>query len=159
MTDLHNLEYLFCCQYTTNNKILDLLEDLATNRKKCNITNKLRLYGDDYHKLYIDVLKFFKVKDSQDLTPNKTMKTWSSIRKKAVKDLILKNFIIEVKYKYNFDEATTNNLKRDLMIGLNFKNVNDKNIVLKDNKIETIIGLNLTTNEYNWDYNVFNYGR
>lgn len=158
MSDIYFLEYLFCCQYTTNNKIIDLLEDLATKKRKCAINNKIKSYGDDYHKLYVDVLKLFKIKDTSDTTQDdKIIKNWSSIRKKTLKDLILKNFIIEVKYKYKFDETTTNNLKRDLMIGLNFKNVNDKNIVLKNNKIETVIGLNLSINEYSWDYDVFSY--
>jgi len=152
------LEYLFCCQFTTNDKIIDLLEDLATKKRKCPINNKIKTYGDDYHKLYLDVLKSFKIKDTTNSNQeNKVIKNWSSIRKKTLKDLILKNFIIEVKNEYKFDEVTTNNLKRDLMIGLNFKNVNDKNIVIRDNKIINIIGLNLNINSYDWDYDIFSY--
>ena len=151
------LEYLFCCQFTTNDKIMDLFEDLATKRRKCPLSNKLKTYGEDYHSLYIDVLKFFKMKDTTINNENKIIKNWSSIRKKTLKDLILKNYIIEVKYKFKFDEIITNNLKRDLMIGLNFKNVNDKNIIIKDNKICSITGLNLSINSYSWDYDVFSY--
>ena len=51
------LEYLFCCQYTTNHKIIDLLEDLAVEKIKSPIKpNKIHDY-DDYYKLYLDTLK------------------------------------------------------------------------------------------------------
>lgn len=233
------LEYLFCCQFTTNDKIIDLLEDLATQRQKCSLSNKINSYGNDYYKLYIDVLKYFKIKkkdtppfhhqettsvEHSGLRPESDRKehpasrvasgtstvveratkgsdspstwnpsevgcfsesrhafgvdrgqreqndsnyyensinnkniiiNWSSIRKKTLKDLVLKNYIIKVKYDFEFDENTTNNLKRDLIIGLNFKNVNDKNIIMKDNKILKIVGLNLALNAYSWDYDVF----
>ena len=150
------LEYLFCCRYTANNNVLDLLEDLANRRQKCPLNNKLESYGDDYHSLYKDVLKYFKIRDERRQTTIE-IKTWSSIKKKTTKDFILKNFIIEVKIMYNFDDLTTFNLKRDLMIGLNYKNINDKNIVIKKNKICKIIGLNLSTNSYSWDFQVFNF--
>jgi hypothetical protein len=151
------LEYLFCCQFTTNDKIIDLLEDLATKKIKCSLNNKLNIYGDNYHKLFLDVLKTFKIKDTVNTVETKVIKNWSSIRKKALKDLILKNFIIEVKNKYKFTDIIMNNLKRDLTIGLNFKNINDKNIVIEDGKILNIIGLNLSTNKYSWDYDIFSY--
>jgi hypothetical protein len=151
------LEYLFCCQFTTNDKIIDLLEDLATKKRKCPLNNKIDTYGDNYHKLYLDVLKIFKIKDIANTNETKVIKNWSSIRKKTLKDLILKNFIIEVKNQYNFNETSMNNLKRDLTIGLNFKNINDKNIVLKDGKILNIIGLNLSMNKYSWEYDIFSY--
>jgi hypothetical protein len=150
------LEYLFCCRYTANNNVLDLLEDLANRRQKCPLNNKLESYGDDYHSLYKDVLKYFKIRDERRQTTIE-IKTWSSIKKKTTKDFILKNFIIEVKIMYNFDDLTTFNLKRDLMIGLNYKNINDKNIVIEKNKICKIIGLNLSTNSYSWDFQVFNF--
>lgn len=156
---MYYLDYLFCCQFTTNNNIIDLLEDLATKKRKCIINGRLKSYNGDYYKLYTDVLKYFKIKDktTKELEENKIIKNWSSIRKKTMKDLILKNYIIEIKYKYLFDETTLQNLKRELMIGLNFKNVNDKNIVIKNNKISSIIGLNLGINTYSWDYDIFSY--
>lgn len=158
MFDTMHLEYLFCCAFTTNNIILDLLEDLATKKQKCSLSNKLDTYGEDYHKLYKDVLKYFKLKDNTKTTQNKKfVRTWSSIRKKSTKDFIIKNYIIEVKHQHNFDDCTTKNLKRDLMIGLNFKNINSKNIVLEDDKIVQILGLNLSTNSYTWDYDIFKY--
>lgn len=149
------LEYLFCCQFTTNDEILDLLEDLAMKRQKCSMNAKIKNYGENYHKLYLDVLKYFKLKDTINSNSEENqIKNWSSIRKKVLKDLIIKNFIIEVKQKYKFDETTTVNLKRDLMVGINFKNINDKNIVIEDNKIVQILGLNLSINSYDWDYDI-----
>ncbi|ABF82080.1 hypothetical protein MIV050L [Invertebrate iridescent virus 3] len=146
------VEYLFCCKYTTNNKIIDLLEDLATRKVKCNLTAKLDQYGENYHQLYLDVLKNFKdVCTSTTQQDGTVIKNWSSIRKKNLKDLILKNFIIEVKYRYGFDDQTTENLKRDINMRLNFKTIGDKTIIIKNNKIKKIVGLNLTTNNYSWD--------
>lgn len=145
------VEYLFCCQFTTNDNIIDLFEDLATKRQKCpTITNKIKSYGDNYYKLYLDVLNHFKVKETSNLLNNINIKSWSSIRKKSLKDLILKNYIIEVKQKYNFDDTTINRLKKDLMVGLNFKSINDKNIVINNNKIIKILGLSLSINDYSW---------
>jgi hypothetical protein len=149
------LEYLFCCQFTTNNNVIDIFEDLATQRLKCPTTTKLKSYEEDYYRLYVDVLKHFKIKDVPASQDKHSITNWSSIRKKALKDLILKNFIIKVKRMYNFEEETTNNLKRDLVIGLNFKTVNDKNIIFKDSEIDSIKGLNLGLNTYSWDYDVF----
>ena len=148
------LEYLYCCQYTKNDQLLDLFEDLAMKRLKCPISNKIQNYGNDYHKLYLDVLKHFRKKDDSNRPESPAIKNWASIRKKASKDLILKNFIIEVKVKYNFDDCTTKNLQRDLMIGLNFKNINDKNIIIRQSKIVNIVGLNLSTNSVSWDFDI-----
>jgi len=158
MSDTFILEYLFCCQFTTNNNIVDLLEDLATQRQKCaELNNKLKTYSDDYYRLYKDVLNHFKIKDKPMHIPVQRITNWSSIRKKALKDLILKNYIIEVKTKFSFDENTVKNLNRDLTVGLNFKNINDRNIIFngRNDKISEIIGLNLAPNTYSWDYDIF----
>lgn len=149
------LEFLFCCQFSRNQKILDLLEDLATMKRKCPF--KLEKFGDDYRQIYINILNHFKLEDFEENNQQMEIRNWSSIRKKAVKDFILKNFIIEVKYTYEFDEKTTCDLKRDLGIGLNFKNVNDKNIIIKDNKIVKIVGLNLFKNRFTWDFDIFQF--
>jgi hypothetical protein len=157
-SDIYILEYLFCCQFTQDHKIINLLEDLALKRQKCTLNNKIKSYGDDYYKLYQDVLKHFKIKNTKNSEIALTnIKNWSSIRKKAIKDLLLKNFIIEVKFKYEFDDSTINNLKRDIMVGLNFKNINDKNIVIEENKIVMIKGLHLSKNSYNWEYEIFSF--
>ena len=148
------LEYLYCCQYTTNDQLLDLFEDLAMKRQKCPISNKIQNYGDDYHKLYLDVLKHFRKKDDSNRPESPIVKNWASIRKKALKDLILKNFIIEVKNTYEFGKETMENLHRELMIGLNFKNINDRNIIIQHNKIVDIIGLNLSKNSFSWDFDI-----
>jgi hypothetical protein len=146
------LEYLFCCQYTTNHKIIDLLEDLAVEKIKSPIKpNKIHDY-DDYYKLYLDTLKAFKVKETRTADQHILYSKWSSIRKKAIKDLILKNYIINVKNVYKFDNSTLNAFKRDLLIGLNCKTINDKNIVIRDSEILSIAGLHLATNSYTWDY-------
>lgn len=149
--DLH-LEYLFCCQYTENDKILDLLEDLATKKKKCSLNPRLSdKYCDNYKLLFHDVLKLFKIKDSPKqphfLIP---IKTWSSIRKKTIKDLIRLNFVLAVKEQHNFDDKTLKRLNRDIVIGIGLKNINDNNIVIEANKIVRIEGLILETNSFRW---------
>jgi hypothetical protein len=151
------LEYLFCCEYTTNDKIIDLLEDLATYKQTCPLTNKITSYHNNYYKLYKDILKHFKIKDDDDFCTRETVEYWSSIKKKVTKDLFLKNFIIDVKNTYSFDEDTINNLKRDLKIGLAYKNINNKNIIIENNKICKIEGLILTTNSYKWSIDISNF--
>jgi hypothetical protein len=154
------LQYLFCCRYTVNDDIIDLLEDLATKKVKCHLNNKLESYGSDYHALYVDVLKHFKMVEDAgtgDRSGRDKIKSWSSVRKKCVKDIILKNYIIEVKNNHDFDVATTTKFKRELLIGLNFKNINDKNIVIDNNKIDRIVGLHLSTNSYYWDFDIYTF--
>lgn len=149
------LKYLYCCKFTTNNKIKDLLEDLAIRNIKCSLSNNLESYKDNYYKLYLDVLKYFKVKESIKNKDIKPIKSWASAKKKITKDLVLKKYIIHVKYMYQFDDKTVDRLIRDLMIGINLKNINDKNIIFEDNNIVKIIGLNLYTNSYSWDFDIF----
>jgi hypothetical protein len=153
------IEYIFCCQFTTNNKILDLLEDLATRKQKCTLTLSLTKYrahpeGVGYHKLYCDILKLYKIKDTVDQENGPIVNKWSSIRKKAMKDLVLKKYIIEVKNAYEFSEETATRFKRDLATGLNFKNINDKNIHIQNSKITHIDGLILYKHGYEWNFNI-----
>ena len=156
MSELYILDYLFCCQYTTNEKIIDLLEDLATKKRRCLLTNKLKNYDENHHKLYIDVLKYFKVKDTISHNKEDThINSWSLIKRKVDKDLLLKNYVVTVKHKYNFDDDMAKKLKRDLMIGLSLKTINEKNIVVRNGKISSIVGLHVTQNTYTWDFNIF----
>lgn len=164
------VEYIFCCQFTTNNKILDLLEDLATREQKCVLTASLAKYRTaaanpkepalnsqtslGYYKLYCDILKLYKIKDTLDPENGSTVNKWSSIRKKALKDLVLKKYIIEVKNKYAFSEETATRFKRDLATGLNFKNINDKNIHIQNSNITHIDGLTLYKHGYEWNFNI-----
>ncbi|AHL67593.1 hypothetical protein DH26_gp100 [Chloriridovirus anopheles1] len=150
------VEYLFCGQFAKDHQVIDLLEDLATKKQKCSLN--VKNYGEDYYKLYMDVLKHYKLKKSSTTKTvqqeNLIIKNWSAIRKKAVKDLVLKNFIIDIKNKYKFTEETTTNFKKDLSVGLNFKNINDKNIIISNNKIVAISGLHITTNHYEWTFDL-----
>ena len=146
------LPYLFCCQFASSEEIKDLLEDLATGKQVCKLTPKLDTYGDNYNRLYDDVLKHFAVcLNKPSIESGVTIKNWSSIRKKSVKDLLLKNYIIHVQQKYMFDNNTINNFKRELMIHLNIKKIGDKHIIIENNKIVVIKGIKLSTNTYSWN--------
>jgi hypothetical protein len=145
------LPYLFCCQFASSEEIKDLLEDLATGKQVCKLTPKLDTYGDDYNRLYADVLKHFTVCLNPLQGCGVTIKNWSSIRKKSVKDLLIKNYIIYVQQKYLFDNNTINNFKRELMIHLNIKKIGDKHIVIENNKIVAVKGIKLSINTYSWD--------
>jgi hypothetical protein len=143
------LPYLFCCQFANSEEIKDLLEDLATGKQGCKLTPKLSTYGDDYKRLYIDVLKHFDISgEDQHTKSGVTIKSWSSIRKKSVKDLLLKNYIIRIQQQYFFDNNTVNNFKRELMIHLNIKKIGDKHIIIENNNIVVIKGIILSKNSY-----------
>lgn len=150
------LPYLFCCKFTTNEKILDLLEDLATKKQKCpSINNNIHKYGTDYELLYNDVLKYFKT--STRIKKRCTIeerKTWSCIRKKQDREITLKKYVVKVKNQFNFDDLTTTRLYREIMTGIHFKTVNDRNISMSNSEIAEIKGLRLSLNRFDWDFDI-----
>jgi hypothetical protein len=149
------LDYLFCCQYTTTEKIIELLEDLATKKRRCLLTNKLKNYDENYHQLYLDVLKYFKVKDVLPSIKKTKVNTWTMIKKKVDKEILLKNFVVMMKHRHNFDDDMAKKLKRDFMIGLSLKNINEKNIVVENGIVTKILGLHCTSKKYTWDFDIF----
>jgi hypothetical protein len=143
-----DLDYLFCGQFTQNPTVLDLLEDLALNRKRMKKPENKEM-------LYNNVLKCFKVKNTnQTNVKSQVYLTWSSIRIKAIKEMKIKNFIIKIKSEKNFDNITIEKFVSDLNTGLNFKTINDKNIVLLNNEIDNIVGLQLHDKSYSWSFNL-----
>lgn len=156
MDETHSilLSYLFCCKFTQNDQILDLLEDLATKKQKCPpINSNLEKYGSNYHLLYSDVLRYFKM-SARDKPNRVAYKNWSSIRKKRIKEVVLKKYIFKVKNTFCFDDQTLERLSQQIMTGIHFKTVNDKNIVMFNCEIAEIKGLNLSINHFTWDFDI-----
>lgn len=144
------MDYLLCCKYTSDNKILDLLEDLAFGKIKYQVNDYINL-----HDLYLKILSKFNMQDQNEQKIQS--KSWSSIRLKNLKELKLQNFIINTTIRYQFSDNTKNFFTQDLIHGIKFKTINDKNIVMSNNEISKITGLTLDQNRYEWNFDLYKF--
>jgi hypothetical protein len=163
--------FLECMQYTKEPFWASVFESLAfgqspfgcffnKNSLCCNYKDKefsYRIEKKNPEELYNDVynllakklgllstrdklkkkLEFYNLEDSLKTTN----KTWSAIRKKNIKDLIIENFVIEMKNKYGFDIKQSRNLLSTIFIGMIFKVFSVKDIHYQDGKILSIDGI------------------
>lgn len=67
--------------------------------------------------------------------------TWTSIRKKSIKDALIRNFVLELKELYSLDSTQTSQLKELLQIGFLFNWILPESVVYDDKKISEIKGL------------------
>ena len=68
-------------------------------------------------------------------------KDWSSIRKKNVKDLLIENYVIDMKNKYNLSIKQAKRLLSIIFIGIVFKVINSKDIEYSEGRIQNINGV------------------
>lgn len=92
--------------------------------------NKLQIFSRD------DILQ--KQDEIDGLNKTIVYGAWGDIKRKNVKDMLVENFVLEMKNKY----ALTHNQSRDLLniinIGLIFKYISHKDIIMTDGKITEI---------------------
>ena len=163
--------FLECCQYATDIFWENVFEDLAYGKTPhgtyisknffcCNYknkdfsykitkTNSEQLYKDIYNLLYnrLGLLsQKEKVKKHIDFTAiedqiKEDRKCWSSIRKKNVKDLLIENYVLEMKKKYSLTLKQAKYLLSIIFIGMVFKAITAKDIDYNDGKINNIEGI------------------
>lgn len=68
-------------------------------------------------------------------------KDWSSIRKKNVKDLLIENYVIDMKNKHKLSIKQAKYLLSIIFIAIVFKVINTKDIEYSDGKIHNIKGI------------------
>ena len=125
-----------------------------------------QLYDELYNILH-NKFGLLSMEDKQILrnkfekTHNDTMQlhnsTWSAIKKKNIKHLIIENFVINMKKKYNLTLAQTKELLSYIIIGLIFKTIGNDDIEYRDGKIHAINHFEFSKNHYVITKNILNY--
>uniref|UniRef100_A0A6C0E0I1 Uncharacterized protein n=1 Tax=viral metagenome TaxID=1070528 RepID=A0A6C0E0I1_9ZZZZ len=169
--------FLECFQFTTDSFWENVFEDLAYGKTPygtyinknflcCNYKNKefsykiekkdpLLLYNDVYN-LLVKKLGLLSVRDKlnkkidfnnieEDL--KNTRKNWNNIRKKNIKDLLIENYVINMKNKYNLNVSQSRKLISTIFIGLIFKVFSVKDINYDDGVITSIDGITFEDNK------------
>ena len=74
-------------------------------------------------------------------------KKWTNIRKKNIKELLIENFVIDMKNKYSLSLKQVKYLLSIIFIGMVFKVINAKDINYKDGVILNIEGITFKKKE------------
>lgn len=67
--------------------------------------------------------------------------TWSSIRKKNIREIYLVRFVLRMKDKYNLSWDWTRHLYSIIQLGFIFKTQSSKDVIFKSKRIENINGI------------------
>jgi hypothetical protein len=87
---------------------------------------------------------FEKTRDSVPLTNS----TWASIKKKNIKQLLIENFVIEMKQIYSLTTVDTKKLLSYIATGIIFKTISNEDIDFQSGKIINISGFNFEKGKY-----------
>jgi hypothetical protein len=177
--------FLECFQYTTDSFWENVFEDLAYGKTPygtyinknflcCNYKNKefsYKIEKKDPEQLYNDVynllakkLGLLSVRDKlnkkidfnnieEDL--KNTRKNWNNIRKKNIKDLLIENYVINMKNKYKLSVLQSRKLISTIFIGLIFKVFSVKDIKYDNGVIESIDGITFEDNKVVLERNIY----
>jgi hypothetical protein len=177
--------FLECFEYTTDSFWENVFEDLAYGKTPygtyinknflcCNYKNKefsYKIEKKDPEQLYNDVynllakkLGLLSVRDKlnkkidfnnieEDL--KNTRKSWNNIRKKNIKDLLIENYVINMKNKYKLSVSHSRKLISTIFIGLIFKVFSVKDINYNNGVIESIDGITFEDNKVILERNVY----
>ena len=84
-------------------------------------------------------------------------KSWSNIRKKNIKDLLIENYVIDMKNKYDLSVKQARNLLSLIFIGMVFKVILVKDIVYEDGVVRNINGINFKKNEIVLERDIYDF--
>jgi hypothetical protein len=77
-------------------------------------------------------------KQRKELLENLDCSNWKDIRKKAIKDSIIRDFVINLKRKYELTDKEAYDLYNLIKLGILFNWIDSSNITYRDRKIKTI---------------------
>jgi len=165
--------FLECCQYTNDIFWENIFEDLAYGKTPygtyiskdflcCNYKDKefsykiekktsIQLYNDIFSLLHkkLGLLsprdKIKKKIDFHNIEEEikESRKNWASIRKKNIKDLLIENYVIDMKNKYCLTMNQSKYLLSVIFIAMIFKVITVKDIKYENGKIEHIEGIDI----------------
>lgn len=84
--------------------------------------------------------------------------SWNEIKRKKFKDLLLEQYVLEIRQTYNYSWSLTHQIYSILLIGIQFKIILPKHIHYKNGKILRIDGLIFNSDHFISLHNVFIYG-
>jgi hypothetical protein len=178
--------FLECCQYTNDIYWENIFQDLAYGKTPygtyiskdsicCNYKNKefnYKIEQKNPEQLYNDVYFLFHKKFgllSQRDKINKKIdfyniedemkngrKSWANIRKKNIKDLLIENYVIDMKNKYLLSTQQTKYLLSIIFIAMTFKVICSKDILYEEGKIKNINGIQLKKKQIIVERDIYN---
>ena len=165
--------FLECCQYTDDIFWENIFEDLAYGKTPygtyiskdflcCNYKDKEFSYKIEkkkstqlYSDIYLLLSKKLGLLSPRDRIKKKidfynieeeikeSRKSWTSIRKKNIKDLLIENYVIDMKNKYSLSIRQSKYLLSIIFIAMIFKVITVKDIKYENGKIEHIEGIEI----------------
>ena len=136
----------FCCNYK-GKEFSYKIEEIEPKNIYSDIfnllTKRLKILSEEDRKNQI--LDFIKIEN--ELNDQKYDK-WSSIKKKSTKDCLIENFIIEKKKCFDLNDKQTKILQKQINLGIIFKTISHKDIILKDGRIEKINDLDFFKKDF-----------
>lgn len=114
------------------------------------LTNKLGILSQkEKTKKRLDFNKLEQhIKDSR--------KTWGSIKKKNLKDLLIEKYVIDMKKKYHLSLSQSRYVLSIIYIALIFKVITSKDIVYDNGRITNIDGVDFAKKKFILKRNVYN---
>jgi len=179
--------FLECCEFSEDTFWKNVFEDLSYAKCPygtyitkdffcCNYKNKefsykiekkepKVLYNDIYdllskklgllsHKDKIKKKIYFSILENE-IKENR--KNWSNIRKKNIKDLLIENYVIEMKKKYSLSIKQTRDLLSSIFIGMVFKVITVKDIEYSDGIIKNIDGISFKNKHIIFDRDIYDF--
>jgi hypothetical protein len=178
--------FLECCQFTNDIFWENIFEDLAYGKTPygtfiskdficCNYKDKEFSYKIEkknpeqlYNDIYLLLAKKLGLLSQRDKLKKKIdfynieeeikegRKNWSSIRKKNIKDLLIENYVIDMKNKYLLSIKQSKYLLSIIFIAMVFKVITVKDIHYENGKIEHIDGIELKKKQINVKRDIYN---
>jgi hypothetical protein len=178
--------FLECCQYSNDIFWENIFEDLAYGKTPygtyiskgflcCNYKDKefsYKIEQKDSEQLYKDIYLLLSKKlgllSQRDKMKKKIdffnieehlkegRKNWSSIRKKNIKDLLIENYVLDMKNKHLLTLKQTQYLLSIIFIAMIFKVITVKDIHYENGKIEHIDGIEIKHKEINILRDIYN---
>lgn len=179
--------FLECCQLIDDTFWKNVFEDLAYGKCPygtyinkdffcCNYKNKEFSYKIEkkdpeilYNDIYTLLVKKLGLLSHKDKIKKKIdfnnieeeikeyRKSWSNIRKKNIKDLLIENYVIDMKNKYELTVKKARNLLSLIFVGMVFKVILVKDIIYEDGVITNINGISFKKNEIVLERDIYDF--
>jgi hypothetical protein len=163
--------FLECCQYADDIFWENVFEDLAYGKPPygtyiskgflcCSFKNKefsYKIERKDCKILYEDIYNLLTEKlgilshkekaqkklDFHELEKNikQSRQEWCNIRRKNIKDIMYEKYVIDMKRKHSLSIKSCKYLLSVILLSIMFKTITAKDIVFKDDKIQSIEGI------------------
>lgn len=160
--------FLECCIYIKDPSWKNVFEDFAygicpyecfisKGYLCCNSKNKNFIYNikskkepklifEEIKKLLIEKLNILNktcYKNIYDESEEDKIIKWSKIKRKNIKDFLILNYLTENKINFNLSNHEVNKLQKIINIGIIFKTILSDDIIIKENKIHKIQGIDM----------------